>query len=87
MRLPLAIELDSRDGSANKDARMTNVLVERDDGVLMSCIRPGLTTLATRSGAGNGLIAFNASLVSIYANTAYVTGGSFDILTGTFTPA
>lgn len=87
MRLPLAAELDSRDGASNKDARLTNALVERDEGIVFAVVRPGLSTSATRSGAGNGLIPFNASLVEIYANTAYVTGGSFDILTGTFTPA
>lgn len=86
MRLPLALELDSRDGTSNKDSRLTNALVERDEGIVFATVRPGLSTLATRSGTGNGLMQFNAMIVSIYGDTIYVTGGSFNILTGTFTP-
>ena len=42
MRLPLASQIDSRDGESNKDGRLTNVLKETDEGGGLACVRPGL---------------------------------------------
>lgn len=59
MKLPLASPLDSRDGTANKDARQTNVLLDNEDNVITAQVRPGLVTAATTTGNGNGAVSFN----------------------------
>lgn len=66
MRLPLVIELDSRDGSANKDGRLTNVIAEQDEGGTLAVVRPGISTIATASGAGSGIACFGGELVSVF---------------------
>lgn len=65
MRLPLVTPLVSRDGTSNKDGRMTNVLAE--DGGRIAAVRPALqiATSAT-SGNGQGLVDFNGTLLSVY---------------------
>lgn len=69
MRLPIASPLVSRDGSANKDARLTNMLKEVDSGRELAVVRPGLEYAATGTGAGGGLVAFNNELISVYGTT------------------
>ncbi len=69
MRLPLVPEIDSRDGSSNKDERMTNMLSETDEGVTLAVLRPGLATIATASGAGCGEVNFNDVLITVYGTT------------------
>ena len=69
MRLPLVISLDSRDGSANKDARQTNVLAEDDEGGALACVRPGLQTLSTATGVGSGLTCFGGVAISVFGTT------------------
>lgn len=69
MRLPLVSELDSRDGESNKDSRLTNVLAEIDSGSQVATIRPALETMASMSGNGNGLVAMNGVLVSVFGTT------------------
>ena len=69
MRLPLASEIDSRDGVSDKDERLTNVLSETDEGVTLAVVRPGLATVATASGAGGGAVNFNDVLISVYGTT------------------
>lgn len=69
MRLPLVSEIDSRDGSSNKDERLTNVLSENDEGVTIAVVRPGLATIATASGAGGGEVNFNGVLISVFGTT------------------
>lgn len=87
MRLPFASELDSRNGVTNKDSRLTNALMERDEATTYAAVRPGLSTIATYSGAGNGLSVLGGQLIRVYGNTLTVDAGSFDITTGVFTPA
>jgi len=65
MRLPISSPLVSRDGAANKDARLTNMLKEDEKAI----IRPGLVLNASASGVGNGIVAFNNELVSVYGST------------------
>lgn len=69
MRLPIADDLDSRNGVANKDARLTNMLKEADEGRELAVTRPGLGLVATGSGVGGGLVAFNGELISVYGTT------------------
>ena len=69
MRLPLASEIDSRDGTSNKDERLTNTLSENDEGVVLACVRPGLATIATASGAGGGETVFNDALITVFGTT------------------
>lgn len=65
MRIPLVTEVDSRDGSSNKDERLTNMLAEQDSEV-MACVRPGLNTLLASSGDGNGLMCFNGQIMHVF---------------------
>ena len=69
MRLPIASPLVSRDGAANKDARLTNMLKESDGGRELAVTRPGLALIAAGSGVGGGLVAFNGELISVYGTT------------------
>lgn len=69
MRLPLASEIDSRDGTSNKDERLTNVLGEDNNGVQMATLRPGLATIASASGAGGGAVNFQDVLITVYGTT------------------
>ena len=65
MRVPAVTEVDTRDGSSNKDERLTNMLAEKDSE-LMACIRPGLNTMLTSSGNGNGLMCFNGQIMHVF---------------------
>lgn len=69
MRLPLANEIDSRNGTSDKDERLTNVLGEDNNGQQMATLRPGLSTIVTASGAGGGVVNFNDVLISVYGTT------------------
>ena len=69
MRLPLVPDIDSRDGSSDKDERLTNVLSESDEGVTLAVVRPGLSTVATATGAGGGEVNFNDVLITVYGTT------------------
>ena len=69
MRVPLASQIDSRDGEANKDGRLTNVLKETDEGGDLACVRPGLELMASMSGNGSGVVAFNGILISVFGTT------------------
>ena len=69
MRLPIASDIDSRDGASAKDERLTNVLGEDNNGQQMATLRPGLATIATASGAGGGAVNFNDVLISVYGTT------------------
>lgn len=75
MRLPLAGEIDSRDGSSNKDERLTNMLGEDNNGQQMATVRPGLAAIVTASGAGGSLTTFNGSLVSVFGTTVGIGEG------------
>ena len=69
MRLSLTPDADSRDGTSNRDERMTNVLSENDEGVVLACVRPGLAAIATATGAGGGEANFNGTLISVFGTT------------------
>lgn len=69
MRLPLTFEIDSRDGTSNRDERLTNVLSETDEGTELAVLRPGLAAVVTASGAGGNLTTFNGTLVSVFGTT------------------
>lgn len=69
MRLPIADDLDSRNGVANKDARLTNMLKEADEGRELAVIRPGLVSQVVSSGAGGGLVQFNGDLLTVFGTT------------------
>lgn len=69
MRLPLAFEIDSRDGVSAKDERLTNMLGEDDEGIQLTVLRPGLANIATASGAGGGEVNFNDVLITVFGTT------------------
>jgi len=71
MRIPVVGNVSTKDGSSNKNARMTNVLAEEKQGKSFAAVRPGLSQLATGSGAGNNLVCFDGNLINIYGNTVY----------------
>ncbi len=70
MRLPLVSDIDSRDGTSNKDERLTNVLSEIDEGVTYATVRPALESVSSNSGNGNGLVNFEGVLISVFGATA-----------------
>ena len=88
MRLQLASDIDSRDGTSSKDERLTNMLGEDNNGQQMATLRPGLATIATASGAGGGEVNFNDVLITVFGTTlgsgatpatiATVVAGSYD---------
>ena len=88
MRIPVVSDIDSRDGVASKDERLTNVIAENDDDVTLAVVRPGLSAVATASGNGNGVVNFDAVLISVFGTTlgqgtnptsvGTVANGSFD---------
>lgn len=81
MRLPIASPLVSRDGAANKDARLTNMLKESDGGRELAVTRPGLNLQVDLSGVGNGLVVFNDELIGVYGTTAYLLS-PFETISG-----
>ncbi len=88
MRLPLAQDLDSRDGTSSKDERLTNMLSEDNNGQQMATLRPGLANISTVSGAGGGAVNFNDEMITVFgtalgsgatpSTVATVVAGSYD---------
>lgn len=72
MRLPVTAQLSSRDGTSNKNARLTNMLKESKNGGDKAVIRPGLVESQSYSGLGSGLIAFDGRILTIVDNTVYL---------------
>lgn len=84
MRIPLAGNISTKDGAANKNSRLYNVLAEtRKDGKVIAGVRPGLTQLYTVSGNGNGIVCFNGSLISLFGATLGTPSGDQIIPTET----
>lgn len=70
MRLPVVPDISTKDGSANKNARLYNALKEtKPSGETLAVIRPGLTTAATSTGNAGGLVCFDGTLISVYGTT------------------
>ena len=69
MRLPMTPNVSTKDGTSNKNARLTNCLKETTKRGDMAVIRPGLVLEAEGDGVGGGLVAFNNELVSVYGAT------------------
>jgi len=84
MRLPVTPQISTKDGVSNKNARLTNCLKESKKGGDKTVVRPGLVLDAQASGVGNGLVAFNGELVSVYG--ANLTAGLEEQAAG-FTPS
>lgn len=70
MRLTLVSDVESRDGAGNKDERLTNLLVEADESSVIAGLRPGLATISSNSGNGNGLTTLGGNLISVFGTTA-----------------
>jgi hypothetical protein len=68
MRLPVVHQISTKDGTSNKNARLTNTLKETRQTGELAVVRPGLETAATSAGNGNGLVCFNGELISLYGN-------------------
>ncbi len=69
MRLPVVPQISTKDGTSNRNARLTNCLKEVKKAGEKAVIRPGLVLDAQASGVGNGLVVFNNELVSVYGAT------------------
>lgn len=73
-RLPLVIEPSNRTDATNKDAKLLNAYMERNDKTGETWIfkRPGLTqVLTTKSGNGLGVYNFTGSLYAIFGTKLY----------------
>lgn len=78
MRLPVFPNISTKDGTSNKNARLTNVLKVSGPKEIAE-IRPALVESAVSTGNGNGLVSFNDELISVYGATlgvSVVEGGS-----------
>lgn len=69
MRLPVVHQISTKDGTSNKNARLTNCLKEAKKSGDKAVIRPGLVLSDTYSGLGNGLIEFDGRLLVVYDDT------------------
>ena len=69
MRLPIVPQISTKDGTSNKNARLTNCLKESKPSGDKAVVRPGLVLDATASGVGHGLVVFDNQLVSVYGAT------------------
>lgn len=70
MRILLTPNLQAKDGQAVKQPRMINLLKEvRSNTSSVVALRPGLVVAAATVGNGNGVVAFNEELVSVYGAT------------------
>lgn len=67
MRIPLTPVVDSRDGSSDKDARMSNALKETENGSDFACVRPALTLITNTTGNGNG-VSYLDTLISVFGD-------------------
>lgn len=74
-RLSVIPNVSTKDGTANKNARLTNMLKETRKSGDMATIRPGLVLDVQASGLGNGLVSFHDELVSVYGSTVGVGSG------------
>lgn len=72
MRLPVVPQISTKDGTSNKNARLTNTLKESKKGGDKAVIRPGLVESTTFSGLGSGLIAFDGRVLTIVDDTVYL---------------
>lgn len=73
MRLPITPQISTKDGTSNRNARLTNCLKESKKGGDKAVVRPGLVTSDTYTGLGSGLIPFDGRLLVIYDDTVYDT--------------
>lgn len=69
MRLPVTHQVSTKDGTSNKNARLTNCLKESKQSGDKAVIRPGLVLSDTYAGLGNGLIPFDGRLLVIFDDT------------------
>lgn len=69
MRLPVVAQISTKDGTGNRNARLTNCLKESKKTGDKAVVRPGLVLDAQASGVGHGLVVFDNHLVSVYGTT------------------
>jgi hypothetical protein len=71
MRVPVAVNLKSRDGTTTKDAKIVNAFVEPDGDVIRMRSRPGNSDLGlVRAGTAQGVYYFNGQIITVHANNA-----------------
>jgi hypothetical protein len=71
MRVPVAVNLKSRDGTTTKDAKIVNAFVEPDGDVIRMRSRPGNSDLGlVRAGTAQGAYYFNGQIITVHANNA-----------------
>ena len=78
MRLPVVSSISTKNGTSNKNSRLTNCLRETKKDREFAVVRPGLDLISSSSGAAGGLVAFNNTLVALYGTAIYAGGGSGD---------
>ena len=74
VRLPLSADLESRDGTLARDARMKNALLEQIEGDVWAVKRPGVTNATDVAGgaaAGQGMISLNGQVYIVAGDKLY----------------
>jgi hypothetical protein len=69
MRLPIAIPLDTRDGTLDQDGHLTNAVAESYEDKVYVIGRPGLSLEKLVNGAASGIVCFNGSILSLWGST------------------
>lgn len=68
MRLPLVIPLDAREDDTEQDGRMTNMVAEQYDELVIVSARPGLSLTDQVEGAANGIVCYNGNLIAVFGD-------------------
>lgn len=79
MRLSVCDQLESRDGTLSKDAKLKNLLIEQIDGKSTAIKRPGVENgfAGITAGVGQGIVSLDGSLYVITDDTLYIGGGGY----------
>jgi len=78
MRIPLATDLTTRDGTLTKDAKLVNGFVESDGQSSAVFKRPAVNSnLVTVSGKAQGMISFNSLVYMINGDVMRSYNSSF----------
>lgn len=79
MRLSVCNQLESRDGTLSKDAKLKNLLIEQIDGKSTAIKRPGVENgfAGITAGVGQGIVSLDGSLYVITDDTLYIGGGGY----------
>lgn len=82
MRLPLNLQIGSRDGTLNADPKVVNVYISNEYGRFVTVTRPGTSTLnSDLSGSGAGVYSIKSTTFIIATSTVGILSSSYSLST------